>query len=287
MKCKNYKILIILFVFAYLVSFNFISSTFATDVDYNVPYSEATGPIIDGNITAAEWASASKYALSFQFNDTGNPSIKFDLYLLHNGSALFIGINMTLADNQSDIADAIYIYFDEEHDEVLAGNSTHPKEAGLKLTRDGNFTDLSYDGSMWINDEDIENLTKGPSNGVTNGITEWEFVVLSSYDPVNKISKNSSDFDVNLPSNVLEAAVTIGFDIEYYDADIQQYDSFTTTLNKTVNSTPSLWDNLVFAQVPWSAPNTSAIWGFIIIAMIVPAGLIVYMILWLKRKEVE
>ncbi|MFX1293499.1 MAG: hypothetical protein ACFFD2_01380 [Promethearchaeota archaeon] len=275
-------------LFLFITSFIIITYTpfsLTTDVDYIAPYRLGAGPDIDGSITTSEWVNSTKYDLTFGYNDTENPFIEVELYLLHNGSALFIGINVTTTDNQSDDADAFCIYFDEEHNAYLGGNATHPKEDGLRLTRDGNITDLSYNGIEWINDESIENLTKGPSYGATNSAGEWEFIIISSYDPLKRISTNSSDFDVNFPSNVVEHAVEIGFNIEYYDADIDQYDSFTTSANGTVNNTPALWNNLIFDIIPYSPPNTSIIWIFIVVAMIIPAGLILYILIWLKRKK--
>lgn len=260
----------------------------ATGGKYDAPYRSGVGPTIDGSMSVGEWDDAVKYSLTFEFNDTQNPVIEVELYLLHNGSAIFIGINITTADNQSDIADRFSIYFDEDNNGLLSGNITHPKEEGLELTRDGNFTDLSFNGIEWIFDESIVNLTKGPSNGATNGVNQWEFIVVSTYDPEDRfMQQDSSDFDVDLPSVVIENAVEVGFDIEYYDADLNQTDSFCTTGNCSVSTMPALWDDLVCGKVPNSPPNMGAIWGYIIIGMIVPGVLILYMILWITKKKVD
>jgi hypothetical protein len=202
---KGRRIIIFCLFCTILMISSFIPAIKTTNINYNAPYRSGVGPTIDGVINAAEWNGSTSYEITFNFNDTNNPIITVELFLLHNGSAVFIGLNITTDDNQSDPADAFYIYFDEEHNDQLAGNGTLPREEGLKLTRAGVFTDLSYNGSDWIDDESIENLTKGPSNGVTNGLGEWEFIVVSSYNPVTRKSQNTSDFDVNLPSDVLES----------------------------------------------------------------------------------
>ncbi len=287
MKWKKQMTFVMFLILTYFLVITQFSNSNATDVEYTVPYRAGGGPTINGTITASEWVNAIQYTIIFQFNDTENPIIEAELYLLHNGSAIFIGLNITQADNQSDPADAFYIYFDEKNNGQLAGNATLPKEEGAKLTRDGNFTDLSYNGSTWINDEDIVDLTKGPSNGATNGVGGWEFVMVSLYNPINRKSINTSDFDINLPSNVLEPTVRIGFDIEYYDADINQTDSFTTSKNRTVNTDPSKWDVLICGTVPPSQANLGAIWAYIAVGMIVPAGLIVFLIIWIMRRKLD
>ncbi|HUY00682.1 MAG TPA: hypothetical protein VMV49_14070 [Candidatus Deferrimicrobium sp.] len=287
MNWKGRRVIVFCLFCTYLVMSCFIPSIETTNTNYNAPYRSGTGPTIDGSIIAAEWNGSTSYEITFNFNDTANPIITVKLYLLHNGSALFIGLNMTTGDNQSDSTDAFYIYFDEEHNDQLAGNGTLPREEGLKLTRAGVFTDLSYNGSEWIDDESIENLTKGPSNGARNGLGEWEFIVVSSYNPVTRKSQNTSDFDVDLPSMVLEGAVTIGFDIEYYDADINQYDSFTTTANRSESTAVVEWDNLVFGKVPYPTPNFSAIWAYIVIGMLVPAVVIVLAMISVVKRKVE
>jgi hypothetical protein len=279
--------LVVMFVFmSYLLIISWIPTSLTTDTDYSAPYSSGNGPSIDGTIVASEWANGLNYTVSFQFNDTENPSIEVTLFLLHNGSAVFIGLNMTTLDNYSDPTDAFVIYFDEENNGELAGNGTLPREDGLKLSRDGNITDLSYNGSEWIDESNYGNLTQGPSYGATNGIGQWEFIFISSYDPVNRIYTNSSDFDVDLPSIVLEYAAEIGFDIEYYDADIDATDSFTTTQNGTVSEDPTLWDVLVCEKVPPSPLNMTKLWLYIILGMIIPAAFLVFMIYLIKQREV-
>ena len=286
MKWKTRKVILIFLFFMYFTAIILIPSNVATDTDYNAPYQPGAGPTIDGTITSAEWFNITPYELTFQYNVMGNSTIKADLYLLHNGATLFIGLNITMGDNQSDDTDAFYIYLDESHDEKLKGEWNNSKEEGIELMRDGNFTDLSYNGTEWIDDETIS-LTKGPCYGATNGAGQWEFKFISSYDAITRTKLNTSDFDENLPSNVLENALEIGFNIEYYDADINLTDSCTTTDNGTRSLNPEDWDNLVFGEVPDPPPNLEAIWVYIIIAMIIPAGVIVTLFIVLYRKKTD
>ena len=274
-------------LFLFLTIFiSFISNpvSFGNAGNYNTPYRAGTGPNIDGTITATEWVGRLNYTITFNFNDTENPEMLVTLYILHNGSALFIGLNITQGDSVTDPKDAFLIYFDENHNGWLNGTKTQPNEAGAKLTRDGNFTDLCYNGT-WVDQLSIVNITKGPSIGATNQLGSWEFVFVSSYDPVKRHAKNTPDFDVNLPSDVLEREVTIGFDIEYYDADLMQTDSFVLGSNRTENMTPSVWNNLIFGTVPYPEPNLIVIWAYIGLFMILPAVIAVYLIIWIMRRK--
>ena len=286
MKKKGQGLTVFFLVFTFIISLIFNPVSFGTAVTYNAPYRAESGPTIDGTITGAEWILNATYMVTFRFNGTENQIIRASLYLLHNGSALFIGLNITQGEIHMNPKDAVYIYFDENHNGILNGTKPNPNEEGAKLTRDGNFTDLCYNGT-WVDELSIGNLTKGPSNGATNGIGIWEFVFISSYDPVARRAKYSSDFDVNLPSNLLDQAVTIGFDIEYYDADLNQTDSFVTSSNQTEQLNPSAWDHLVSGVVPYNEPNLPAIWAFIILVMILPAVLVVYLLIWIIRRKKE
>lgn len=286
MKHKGYGIIVVFMVLTFLISSICNPVSFGNDQNFNAPYRAGSGPTIDGVISALDWIGGTSYVITFGFNGTENQQIQVSLYLLHNGSALFIGLNITEGDLHMNPADAFYIYFDENHNEILNGNTTKPNEEGAKLARDGSFTDLCYNGT-WADELSIENLTKGPSNGATNGNGVWEFVFISSYDPIKHRTKYSSDFDVNLPSNVLDHPVTIGFDIEYYDANLTQTDSFVTTLNETEYLNPSVWDHLVAGVVPYNEPNLLAIWGFIILVMILPAALVGYLLIWIIRRKTD
>lgn len=253
---------------------NFIPSVSATGTDYDAPYRSGAGPTIDGNITSAEWSNITPYALTFQFNDTGNREIKADLYLLHNGSAVFIGINVTTGETNK--TDAIIIYFDEDHNEQLTG--TEPSEEGLKLLRNGTYSDLCYNDTKWFNDVDL-GLTQGPSFGATDNDTIWEFIFPTT--------SADADFDVDLPSVTIERALEIGINIEYYNADLDMYDSCTTTANRTERMNADLWDDLVCGSLPEPPPNLNAIWIYIIIAMILPIAVVLYLLQWLIRKETD
>ncbi len=278
MKKKGQGIIAFFLVVTFLLSSIFNPSSFGTAESYSAPYRAGNGPTIDGTITGADWIQNATRTITFSFNGTQNQIIRASLYLLHNTSALFIGLNITQGDLLMNPKDAFYIYFDETYNGILNGTKPNPNEEGAKLTRDGNFTDLCYNGT-WVDELSIGNLTKGPSNGATNGIGIWEFVFISSYDPY------SSDFDVNLPSNLLDQAVTIGFDIEYYDADLNQTDSFVTTSNQTEQLNPSAWDHLVSGVIPYNEPNLPAIWAFILLVMILPAVLVVYLLIWIIRRK--
>jgi hypothetical protein len=284
MKPKGQGITGFFLVLTFLILLMVNPASFGTGLTYNAPYRAGSGPTIDGAITAAEWIENASYPITFSFNGTENQIIQASLFLLHNGSALFIGLNITQGELHMNPNDTVYIYFDENNNGVLNGNKTYPNEAGAKLTRDGNFTDLCYNGT-WIDDLSVVNLTRGPSNGATNGIGVWEFIFVSSYDPIKHLTQYSSDFDVNLPSNVIEPSVTIGFDIEYYDADLNQTDSFVTSLNQTEELNPSAWDHLVAGVVPYNEPNLLAILGFIVIVMILPAVLVFYILIWIIRRK--
>ena len=284
MKLKRQGIIVLFLFLTFITPLIFSPVSLGTAVNYNTPFRAGVGPTIDGTITATEWLHNANYTITFKFNGTENPEMSVTLYLLHNGSALFIGLNVTSGDAITDPEDAFYIYFDENHNGFINGTTTHPNEEGAKLTRDGNFTDLCYNGT-WINQLLIVNLTKGPSTGASNGIGSWEFVFISSYDPVARRAKDSPDFDVNLPSDVLEPAVEIGFDIEFYDADLNMTDSFVTLSNRTESMSPNRWDDLVCGRFPYAEPNLLAIWAFIILVMIIPAVLVVYIIIWIRRQK--
>ena len=267
--------------------FNSIPSTHATATNYNVPYRSGNGPTIDGNISTAEWVGVTPVELTFQFNDTENPTIKVDLYLLHNGSALFIGLNMTTLDNQSDATDAFSIYFDEENNGDLCWlPENNSKEEGLTLLRDGNYTDLSYNDSEWIDDESIGE-SKGPGFGVTDGIGQWEFEFSSTYNPITWARYNSSDLDIDFPSQPVEYVLEIGFNIEYYDADLNKTDSSTTAFNQSERLDASVWDDLLFGRVPYAPLDETALWIYVTVAMFLPLGAIFYLLMWLLRKETE
>ncbi|MDD1778815.1 MAG: hypothetical protein LUQ65_11690 [Candidatus Helarchaeota archaeon] len=287
MKQKGQGIAVVFLVFIFLIAFTLNPISYGTGQTYNAPYQAGNGPTIDGTITGAEWTKSTTYNLTFSFNGTENQIIRASLYLLHNGSALFIGLNITQGGIHTTPGDAFIIYFDENNNGILNGNATRPNEAGANLTRDGTFTDLSYNNVTWIDDLSVENLTKGPSNGATNGIGIWEFVFVSSYDDVKHRAKDTSDFDVNLPSNVLELPKTIRFDIEYYDANLTQMDSLVTTLNGTEALNPADWDLLVAGIVPMNDPNLLAIWGFIALVMILPAAVVAYLLIWIIRRKTD
>ncbi|MHA1267721.1 MAG: hypothetical protein ACTSRS_20970 [Candidatus Helarchaeota archaeon] len=250
----------------------------ATGTEYPAPYVQGEGPVIDGTINFEEWSGITPIELIFAFNDTGNPIITVDLYAFHNGTALFIGLNITQGDNQTDSSDAFYIYFDEENDGALAGSNSNPAEDGLKLQRNGTYVDLSYNGSEWVSDA-VFNSTNGPSYGATNGQTMWEFIFISC--------SNQKDFNVNLPSNVVERAVKIGIDIEYYDADIDTYDSCTSTSNNTESTNPTVWNILNCGAIPQEPPNEGALWTFITITMILPLAVGLYFIYYLIKKKTD
>ena len=256
----------------YFTAIILIPSNVATDTEYDAPYQPGTGPTIDGTINSAEWANSTPVELIFQF-DEGDPTIRVDFYALHNGTALFIGLNITLADTGLNDSDAFIIYFDENHNGQLNATGSDPNEEGLQVLRNTTVIDLCYNESKWKSDE------LGLSTGATNGIGEWEFVFI--------YSTNKSDFNVNLPSNVLEPEKTIGIDIEYYNADVNMTDSCTTAANTTRSLNPEDWDDLVCGRLPEPTPNLDAIWAYIIIAMIIPAGVIFVLFIVLYRKKTD
>ena len=279
------RIFALIFLFCtYFTVINFIPPICATATDYEASYRSGALPTIDGTISSSEWSNITPYELTFQYNVTGNSTITVELFLLHDGTALFIGLNMTVLDNGSDPTDAFFIYFDENHDEECDGETTDPKEEGLMLRRDGNYTDLSFNGSEWIDDESV-NDTKGPGIGATNMVGQWEFKFISTYNPTTRKSYNSSDFDVDLPSYTIERAAEFGFNIEYYDADLNRTDSCTTATNGTERVNATHWDDLICAALPEATPNLTAIWTFIIIAMIIPLGIVLYLYVWMIRKK--
>ncbi len=287
MKWKMRKAMVIILLLTYFTVSNLIPSSGAEGTEYNAVYRSTAGITIDGNVTSTEWGSITPYNLTFQYDVTANSTIKAELYLLHDGEALYIGLNMTIGDNQSDDEDAFNIYIDESHDEELRGLVGNPKEAGLKVFRNGTYVDLCYDNvSHWIADES-ESLTNGPSSGAANGAGQWEFKFVSSYDSLLRKSYDTSDFDEDLPSIVLENALTFGINIEYYDADIDLTDSCTTTVNGTERLNASAWDDVVCGTVPTPPPNLDSLWTYVIVAMIVPLGVFLYVLLWIKRKKIE
>jgi hypothetical protein len=79
--------------------------------------------------------------------------------------------------------------------------------------------------------------------------------------------------------------LTIGFDIEFYDADLDQVDSFVTDYNRTETMNPGSWADLVCGVVPYSEPNILAIWAFIVLVMILPAILVAYLTIWIIRRK--
>lgn len=284
MKQKRQGTIGLFLCLTFFIALMFNPVTFGNGGPYFAPYREGGGPNIDGTITTTEWIHSSNHTITFSFNGTENQKIQVTLYLLHNGSAIFIGLNITQGANHTDPKDAFYIYFDENHNGVLNGNTTNPNEDGAKLTRDGNFTNLCYNGT-WVDQGTIVNSTKGSDKGATNGVGYWEFAFISTYDPVKRQAKQGLGFDVNLPSNALELEVTIGLDIEYYDANLSQTDSYITTFNRTEKTNPAVWYELICGRVPFPEPNLLAIWAFITLAMIVPAVLVGYLTIWIIRRK--
>ena len=274
-KMRNIGLLFILF--SYFLMSSLIPSNIATATNYDAPYREGAGPIIDGTITAAEWINATQVEITFQFNDSGISTLKVDLFLLHNAISLFIGLNITQEDNSiENDTDAFIFYFDEDHDEALDGSNSKPNEEGVKLQRNDVSTDISYNGSQWLNETE-----NGPSHGRTDGNSMWEFEFIQA------ALGDTRDFDVDLPSISWEGTLEIGFNIEFYDADTNKTDSFTTIQNMSESLNPAAWDDLIFGAFPPANPNLDAIWAYIIIAMIVPLGVILYLLLWMMRRKPE
>lgn len=272
------RIVVLLFlVCTYFAFMSNLPVNMATDTQYNAPYITGNGPVIDGNVTAAEWNNITPYIINFHFNNTENIAIPVELYLLHNGSALFIGLNITQEVSQKNDTDAFFIYFNQKNDGELEGTADDPNEEGIKLQRDNTTTDLCFNGSQWIPDVDVGG-TEGPSNGVTNGERMWEFIFV--------YHSNETDFNVNLPSNVVERAKEIRFNIEYYYAYLDLYDSCTTLSNGSERLNASVWDVIVCGRVPEDPLDWGRLWMFIIVAMIVPAALILYIAFWIKNKKV-
>lgn len=271
---KKQGITVAFLVITFLISLMCNQGSFGIGQSYMALYQAGNGPTVDGTIVGAEWSESYTYSISFGFNKTENQIVQATLYLLHNGSALFIGLNITQGDIHTNPKDAFYIYFDENQDGTLEGTKAAPNEEGAKLTRDGNFTDLCYNGTMWL-DELSVGLTKGPSYGVANGNGNWEFAFI-----------RSSEFNVDLPTNVLKPSINIGFDIEFYDANLTRTDSFVTTSNQTsLQWNASKWDILIAYKIPLNEPNLLDIWGFIILVMIAPAILVVYLLIWIIRRK--
>ncbi|MHA1132514.1 MAG: hypothetical protein ACTSQQ_17135, partial [Candidatus Helarchaeota archaeon] len=92
---KSRWLIVFFLLTTYLLISSGIPASITTDIEYSTPYCPGKGPTIDGSIEASEWASSLNYTINFQFNDTENPTVTVTLFLLHNGSAVFIGLNMT------------------------------------------------------------------------------------------------------------------------------------------------------------------------------------------------
>ncbi len=275
MKRRTQTLFLSLLLYTFCLLISFVPQISATDTDYDALYREGAGPTIDGNISSSEWRGSKSYELTFQYSGEG--TIKAVLYLLHNGSALFLGLNMTILDATNDNNDSMIIYIDENNNGNLDNQINRTGEEGIRLMRDGNYIDLSYNGSKWIDDESVSG-TKGPSYGATNGVNGWEF-----YFPTGT---NNSDFNEDLPSKVLDSAKKIGINIEYYNdtGGSNKYDSCTTLTNGTENLTAANWDNLICGALE-SPTNYQGIWIFIIIAMIIPLAVVLYILIWMIRKE--
>ena len=277
MRWKKRNIGLLFILFSYFLMSNLIPSNIATADDYKAPYRAGAGPVIDGTIAAAEWINATQGDITFQFNDSGITTLKVKLFLLHNATALFIGLNITQEDNSiEDAGDAFIVYFDKNHNEVLDGSNSKPNEEGVKLQRNNVSTDISYNGSQWLNE-----TVNGPSYGRTDGNTMWEFefpqVALGDY----------RDFNVDFPSIWWEYTLEIGFNIEFYDADTNKTDSFTNIQNMSERLDPTTWDDLILGAFPPANQNLDAIWTYIFSAMIVPLGFILYLLLWMMRRKTE
>jgi len=280
MKQKRQSIITLFLLLIFFISLIFNPISFGTNTNYyNAPYRAGPGPIIDGNITAAEWNNCNITTIDFKFIGPAN-QMQVTLYLLHNGSSLFIGLNITQGDSHKDPGDAFSIYFDENNNKALDLN-----EPGARLTRNGTLTYLHYN-KTWLDNLKNANFMKMPCRGAANNITSWEFEFISSYDSYNRKANNTPGFDVNLPSDVLEPEVPIGFDIEYYDDNLSQTDSFvTSTSNKTEYTDPTNWAVLICGRVPYSETDFTAIWVFIILVMILPAVLVGYLTIWIIRRK--